>query len=78
LMYLETIQRLSMYIVRKSKQSFRESDYAATSQLDQDTISNIRGLMDEHVFDLLDKTEMRVLTLKRENIEVLEELTTVY
>jgi len=34
--------------------------------------------MDEHVFDLLDKTEMRVLTLKKENIEVLEELTTVY
>lgn len=34
--------------------------------------------MDEHVFDLLDKTEMRVLTLKKESIELLEELVSVY
>ena len=34
--------------------------------------------MDEHVFDLLDKTELRVLTLKKENIELLEELVSVY
>ena len=48
------------------------------SQLDQDTVSNIRRLMDENVFDLLDKTEMRLLLLKRENIELLEELVSVY
>ena len=72
LMYLETIQRLSMYIVRKFKND--ERGINSSTQLDQETINNIRRLMDEHVFDLLDKTEMRVLTLKKENIELLEEL----
>lgn len=30
-------------------------------QLDHDTVANIKSLMDEHVFELLDKTECRVL-----------------
>lgn len=34
--------------------------------------------MDEHVFDLLDKTEVRVLNMKKQNIELLEELVHVY
>ena len=34
--------------------------------------------MDENVFDLLDKTESKVLQLQRENIELLEELTYFY
>ena len=78
LMYLETIQRLSMYIVRKFKDLNDERGVNSSTQLEQETINNIRCLMDEHVFDLLDKTEMRVLKLKKENIELLEELVTVY
>ena len=39
---------------------------------------NIKSLMDENVFDLLDKTESKVLQLQRENIELLEELTYFY
>ena len=76
-MYLETIQRLSMYIVRKFKEKMDETG-AGSSQLSQETISNIRSLMDEHVFDLLDKTEVRVLNMKKQNIELLEELVHVY
>ena len=34
--------------------------------------------MDEHVFELLDKTECRVLQLQRENLELLEELSHFY
>lgn len=39
---------------------------------------NIKSLMDENVFDLLDKTETKVLQLQRENVELLEELTHFY
>ena len=46
--------------------------------LDQETVTNIKSLMDEHVFDLLDKTECRVLQLQRENLELLEELSHYY
>jgi hypothetical protein len=34
--------------------------------------------MDENVFDLLDKTEAKVLSLQRENMELLEELGNFY
>ena len=39
---------------------------------------NIKSLMDENVFDLLDKTETKVLQLQRDNIELLEELSHFY
>ena len=39
---------------------------------------NIKSMMDENVFDLLDKTETKVLQLQRENIELLEELNYFY
>ena len=87
LMYLETIQKLSMYIVRKQKSERLQSGspkseegQAAdpTQQLDKETMENIKSLMDENVFDLLDKTETRVLMLQRENMELLEELSHFY
>ena len=74
-MYLEAIQKLSMYIVRKQKS---ESEGGKTDMsnltdqhpvrdsqtcLDHETVINIKSLMDEHVFELLDKTEYRVLQL---------------
>ena len=34
--------------------------------------------MDENVFDLLDKTETKVLQLQRDNIELLDELSHFY
>ena len=34
-----------------------------TSVMDQENINNIKSLMDEHVFELLDKTEMKVMSL---------------
>ena len=82
-MYLEAIQKLSMYIVRKQKSvdpamNLDNSGHLNTSVMDQETISNIRSLMDEHVFQLLDKTELKVMQLQRENIELLEELTNLY
>ena len=66
LMYLEAIQKLSMYIVRKQKSldpstNLDNSGHLNTSVIDQETISNIRSLMDEHVFELLDKTELKVM-----------------
>ena len=77
LMYLETIQRLSMYIVRKFKEKLDDPG-SGSYQLSEETIFNIRSLMDEHVFDLLDKTEIRVLNMKKQNIELLEELVQVF
>lgn len=47
-------------------------------QLDHNTVANIKSLMDEHVFELLDKTECRVLQLQSENMELLEELSHFY
>ena len=68
-----------MFIVRKQKNAdANNTDNSAvlnTSMMDQETITNIRSLMDEHVFNLLDKTEMRVIQLQKDNIELLEELT---
>ena len=89
IMYLEAIQKLSMYIVRKQKNDpddHKTVEQASSSDLpsqidpnlDQDTMMNIKGLMDEHVFELLDKTECRVLQLQRENLELLEELSHFY
>ena len=46
--------------------------------MDKDTILNIKSLMDENVFELLDKTEAKVLSLQRENMELLEELGNFY
>ena len=46
--------------------------------MDKETMLNIKGLMDENVFELLDKTETKVLQLQRENMELLEELTHFY
>ena len=39
---------------------------------------NIKSLMDENVFDLLDKTESKVIQLQRDNVELLEELSHFY
>ena len=81
-MYLEAIQRLSMYIVRKQKYdqipNADNSGILNTSVMDQETINNIKSLMDEHVFELLDKTEVKVMSLQKDNIELLEELTDLY
>lgn len=41
-------------------------------------MANIKSLMDENVFELLDKTECKVLQLQRENMELLEELSHFY
>jgi len=60
-MYLEAIQKLSMFILRKEKTGAELSTADHASKLDQDTVANIRSLMDENVFDLLDKTECKVL-----------------
>lgn len=38
----------------------------------------VRGIIDENVFDLLDKTEHKLYSLQRENISLMEELATVY
>ena len=46
--------------------------------LDKETMLNIKSLMDENVFDLLDKTETKVLQLQRDNIELLDELSHFY
>ena len=55
------------------------SDEQTTPQfLDKETMINIKSLMDENVFELLDKTETKVLQLQRENIELLEELSHFY
>lgn len=78
LMYLETIQKLSMYIVRKQKDGEFGQGIQLGEQLDHDTMQNIKSMMDENVFDLLDKTETKVLQLQRENIELLEELNHFY
>ena len=81
LMYLETIQKLSMYIVRQQKGSSADGQTAAQEGspiMDSETMANIKGLMDENVFELLDKTETKVLQLQRENMELLEELTHFY
>ena len=85
-MYLETIQRLSMYIVRAQKDgqatqldvTTTAAESAGQAALDQETARNIRCLMDENVFDLLDKTERKVLQLQRENVDLIEELTRSY
>ena len=69
-MYLEAIQKLSMFIVRQQKlepsRALERADAlsnhdSASVVLDQETVSNIKSLMDEHVFELLDKTECRVI-----------------
>ena len=79
LMYLETIQKLSMYIVRKGKGEASDGEnFDSQSPLDKETMINIKGMMDDHVFDLLDKTETRVLQLQRDNMELLEELSHFY
>ena len=66
-----------MYIVRKFKEKLDDSG-SGSYKLSEETIFNIRSLMDEHVFDLLDKTEIRVLNMKKQNIELLEELVQVF
>ena len=53
-----------MYIVRKQKtqaESAGANDANEQPPLDQETMLNIKGLMDENVFELLDKTEIRLL-----------------
>ena len=68
-----------MYIVRKGKGEATDGDnFDSQSPLDKETMINIKGLMDDHVFDLLDKTETRVLQLQRDNMELLEELSHFY
>lgn len=69
-----------MYIVRKQKTGDTNDgkETQDESQLDKDTILNIKSLMDENVFELLDKTEAKVLSLQRENMELLEELGNFY
>lgn len=64
LMYLEAIQKLSMFILRREKTSqgtVLGSD--SSTKLDKDTVMKIKSLMDENVFELLDKTECKVLQL---------------
>lgn len=82
IMYLEAIQKLSMFIVRKQKvEDGAEMCNPLENSpqiLDQETMANIKSLMDENVFELLDKTECKVLQLQRENIDLLEELSHFY
>ena len=71
-----------MYIVRKQKGSGMKGDEGEQDSqahlLDKETMLNIKSLMDENVFDLLDKTETKVLQLQRDNIELLDELSHFY
>ena len=75
-----------MYIVRKQKGNdimgdvgeSAQNDSRAQQLLDKETMLNIKSLMDENVFDLLDKTETKVIQLQRDNIELLEELSHFY
>mmetsp|Transcript_44008 Transcript_44008/g.58394 ORF Transcript_44008/g.58394 Transcript_44008/m.58394 type:complete len:95 (-) Transcript_44008:695-979(-) len=63
-MYLEAIQKLSMFIVRKEKNEQGQAEPlndSSSAILDPETVTNIKSLMDEHVFELLDKTEWRVI-----------------
>lgn len=56
-----------------------EGEYDSQAHLlDKETMVNIKSLMDENVFDLLDKTETKVLQLQRDNIELLDELSHFY
>ena len=65
-----------MYIVRKQKgnttangglqnadsvQKIHTQESESQSLLDKETMMNIKSLMDENVFDLLDKTESKVI-----------------
>jgi hypothetical protein len=68
-----------MYIVRQQKKANPSKDGQDDSSiLDNETVINIRGLMDEHVFDLLDRTELKVLSMQKHNQELLEELTQLF
>ena len=40
-----------------------QNDSRAQQLLDKETMLNIKSLMDENVFDLLDKTETKVIQL---------------
>ena len=51
-----------MYIVRQQKGNAEgQSPETQGSVMDKETMQNIKGLMDENVFELLDKTETKVL-----------------